>query len=197
MIENFKTLYHTVLSPFAYVLKKMNVHPNVLTVSGVLFFAVGGWLIILDHWIWSLVVGSLGAFLDGLDGIIARETNKQSQFGGILDSTCDRFTEIIWILSLVIYYQQHNLYTNVVFYLAFLAITGSIMVSYVRARAESSGITCKKGILQRPERLLILALCQGAGPYYMVYGLGIVAAISYLTVLQRLIIAWRNCQNHQ
>jgi hypothetical protein len=65
------------------------------------------------------------------------------------------------------------------------------MVSYIKARAEGVGLTCNKGILQRPERLLILAFFQLISPSWMPWGLGIVATLAYLTVLQRIFIVWR------
>lgn len=196
MIESLKPLYNSFLRPFSSFLARLGIHPNVLTIMGVLLFAVGGWLIVIGHWRISLIVGVIGAFMDGLDGILAREFDKKSVFGGILDSTCDRFTEIIWLGSLIVYYLNNDIYVNIAVNLAFLAITGSLMVSYIRARAEAAGIKCEKGILQRPERLIVLAIFQFAGPYFMLFGLAAVTFFSYLTVFQRLLIVWKNCQKH-
>jgi CDP-diacylglycerol--glycerol-3-phosphate 3-phosphatidyltransferase len=195
MIESLRPLYTTLLKPISLFFIRFDIHPNILTIGGVLLFSIGGWLLILDYWKLSLLFGIIGALMDGLDGIIARETGKISSFGGILDSICDRFTEIIWFGSVIVYYFLNNtnqpIYKAAVF-LSFLAATGSIMVSYVRARAEAADIECKKGILQRPERLIILALFQFFGPFYMVFGLGFVAIVSYITVFQRIFIAYKN-----
>lgn len=195
MIEHFRPLYTALLRPISSFFIRFGIHPNVFTIGGVLLFSIGGWLLILDYWKLSLLVGTIGALMDGLDGIIARKTGKISIFGGILDSACDRFTEIIWLGSLVVYYSlntsDQSIYKTAVC-VSFFAVTGSIMVSYIRARAEAADIECKKGILQRPERLIILAVFQFFGPLHMIFGLGLVAVVSYITVFQRLFIAYRN-----
>ena len=195
MLESFRPQFTRLLRPVSLFFIRFGIHPNILTIVGVLLFSIGGWLLILDYWKLSLVFCTFGAFMDGLDGIIARETGRISTFGGILDSVCDRLTEIIWFGSLIIYYSLNNtnqsIYKTTVF-LLFFAVTGSIMVSYTRARAEAADIECKKGILLRPERLIILALFQFFGPFYMVFGLGFVAIVSYITVFQRIFIAYKN-----
>jgi CDP-diacylglycerol--glycerol-3-phosphate 3-phosphatidyltransferase len=192
MIEGLKTVYNNVLRPLARFMARLGIHPNILTISGVLLFGVGGWLTVYGFWRWALLVITTGAFMDGLDGVVAREAGKRSTFGAVLDSTCDRFTEIIWLGSLTIYYVRNPILDGLCIYLTFAVITGSLMVSYVKARAEGAGIACNKGLLQRPERLIILAIFQFLGPEIMPWGLGIVAGLAYLTVMQRIFMVWRN-----
>jgi phosphatidylglycerophosphate synthase len=198
MLERFKPLYNAVLRPVTRVLAHAGVHPNVLTVGGVIMFGIGGWLTMRGNWRLALFVGAFGAIMDGMDGVLARETGQKSVFGGVLDSVCDRFTEIIWLGSLLFYYANSSpanvMHVYLTFYLTFGVLTGSIMVSYVKARAESAGISCNTGVLQRPERLIILAIFQFAGPAVMPYGLGIVALLAWVTVAQRIIVVWKNCQ---
>ncbi len=192
MIEGLKPLYNAVLRPFARCIAKTGIHPNALTVFGVLLFGIGGWLTVLGFWRWALLVGTIGACMDGLDGVVAREADKRSFFGAVLDSVCDRFTEIIWLGSLALYYVNNPRFDGLNILLAFAALTGSFMVSYVKARAEGAGIVCDKGLMQRPERLIVLAVFQFIGPEIMSWGLGIVAGLTYLTVFQRIFIVWRN-----
>ena len=192
MIEGLKPLYNALLRPFSRVLARMGVHPNIVTISGVIIFLAGGWYTALGHWITGVLIIAAGALLDGLDGLLAREMDKRSSFGAVLDSLCDRLTEILWLGSILVYYMRYPIYTGLCVYLAFAALTGSLLVSYVKARAEGAGIACNKGILQRPERIIILGICQLAGPEIMPWGLGIIAVFSYLTVIQRTLLVWRN-----
>ena len=131
-------------------------------------------------------VGGAGALFDGLDGIMARESGRESRFGAVLDSTCDRITEILVLLGILSYYQITGGPNRIASILACVAVTGSLMVSYVKARAEGAGLTCSTGLLQRPERLLVLGGFLLAGDRAMVWGLGIVSFLTYATVLQRL-----------
>jgi CDP-diacylglycerol--glycerol-3-phosphate 3-phosphatidyltransferase len=192
MIDGLKPYYQALIRPLVRLLKLLGIHPNVLTVSGVILFGIGSWLVIIGEWKLALLVGIFGGLMDGLDGLLAKETGKETAFGAFLDSVCDRFTEILWIGSFIVFYMKNPLYNGIPIYLAYVAITGSIMVSYIRARAEGAGIECKGGILQRSERLLILAIFQFIGPQKMPWGLGIVAVFAYLTVFQRFFIVWKN-----
>ena len=191
MIERLKPLYNAGLRPFARLLARTGIHPDILTVIGLILFGFGGWLTVLGYWRCALIVLVIGSLMDGLDGVLAREADRRSTFGAVLDSVCDRFTEIIWIGSIIVFYIKNAVFNGMYIYISFAAITGSLMVSYVKASAEGAGIECSKGILQRPERLIILALFQLLGPEKMPWGLGIIAVFSYLTVLQRLHLVWK------
>jgi CDP-diacylglycerol--glycerol-3-phosphate 3-phosphatidyltransferase len=149
MIDGLKPYYQALIRPLVRLLKLLGIHPNVLTVSGVILFGIGSGLVIIGEWKLALLVGVFGGLMDGLDGLLAQETGKGSAFGAFLDSVCDRFAEILWIGSFIVFYMRNPLFNGLPVYLAYAAITGSIMVSYVRARAEGAGIECKGGILQR------------------------------------------------
>jgi CDP-diacylglycerol--glycerol-3-phosphate 3-phosphatidyltransferase len=95
----------------------------------------------------------VSGFLDTMDGTIARLTGKTSDFGALLDSTLDRYAEFFVFFGILIYYRN-----NYMFYWIIAALAGSIMVSYVKARAESLGTVRVVGLMQRPERLLLLSL---------------------------------------
>ncbi len=192
MIEGIKPFYNAALRPFACLLARSGIHPNATTIFGALIFFVGAWLTAVGFWKTAVLFGIIGGFFDGLDGILARETGKRSTFGAVLDSVCDRLGEIVWICSYTVYYFQHPPFDEVYVYFTFAAVTGSIMVSYVRARAEREGIECSGGLLQRAERLIILGVFQLLGPRIMVWGLGIVAVFTYLTVFQRICLVWKN-----
>ena len=138
------------LRPLANALGRLGVHPNVVTLVGVMLQAgvgvvfglghltLGGWLL--------LIVGPV----DALDGLLARGFGKQSRFGAFLDSTLDRLSDAVVILGLTVHYIQQDAYLYVA--LLLLSLVASMMVSYVRARAESLNFPCKIGLLTRMER---------------------------------------------
>ena len=136
----------------------------------------------------AAVSAGIGACMDGLDGLVARETGRKSVFGAILDSTCDRFTEIVLVLGLLLWYVADSRFVLAGTIGCFAAVTGSLMVSYVRARCEGAGVSCTGGIMQRPERIVLFIAGLLCGPVIMLWLLGVVAALSYGTAIGRL---WR------
>jgi len=135
---------------------------------------MAGWL--------SLFAGSL----DMLDGALARATNQASRFGALLDSTLDRYSELVLLGGLVLWSASRNALDELL--LAFAALGGSLMVSYVKARAEGLGFSCEVGILTRPERVIILGLGLLTG--LVLPALAIIAVLANVTAVQRLIHVW-------
>lgn len=179
--------------PVTGVLAKMGVSPNMVTLTGLLGAGVSAWLI-SEGKLWEGgVVMLLAGVLDLFDGSLARSTGKESPFGALLDSVVDRVSEIVVLLGLLIHYARNDSLEGTV--LVYLAVGGSVMVSYLRARSEGLGIDCKVGIMTRPERVAAL----GAGmiisclfPAVMLVVLGIIAALTTLTTAQRLIHTGRS-----
>jgi len=133
-------------------------------------------------------------YFDILDGALARYTNKVTAFGGILDSTLDRFSESAVMLGIIVYYlifttefQQPGIL------LAGLALVGSLLVSYIRARAEAQDIECKVGLFTRPERVITLVLAfmfMALSQWSLLVALGIIVIFSFITVWQRVHRVW-------
>ncbi len=194
MIEGLKPLYNSILRPIAMILAKIGVHPNHLTLCGVLLFGTCGFYTAFGRWKFAIIFMVLGACMDGLDGVLAREANKKSVFGAIFDSVCDRITEILWLGGILWYYlySQDTNFLGAI--LVFTTITGSILISYVKARAEGAGVDCSRGLMQRPERLIIVAAFQMLGPARMIWGLGALSVLCYVTVIQRIVIVWQNAK---
>lgn len=177
------------LSRLVYWLRDTGITPNGITFTGFILtvgtaiilatgtFRLGGWLL-------------FGAALfDMLDGALARITDQSSTFGAFLDSTLDRYSESVTFFALAYFYARHpNSSTELV--LIFAILVGSLMVSYVKARAEALKVECKAGWLQRPERLflLIVGLIFGwIGPI-----LWLLAIFTNFTALQRIYeVYWR------
>ena len=176
------------IDPIVTYLARYRFSPDALTVTGMLSHFLFAWLIGNGHMPWAGVAMFFIAPLDAFDGALARKLGrKQGGFGAFLDSTLDRLAEIILFGGFILYYMNQE--EAVMLAVAYLAITGSIMVSYARARAEALGYSCKVGIASRVERyvvligLLFLNLPQIA--------LIILAAATYITLGQRMFHVWQ------
>jgi phosphatidylglycerophosphate synthase len=192
MVEVLKPFYNAFLMPAARIFAKVKIHPNAITLMGLVLSGAAGWFAATGRWWLTAVFITVGSCMDGLDGLVARQYNKQSAFGAIFDSTADRLTEIFWLMGICIFFVNHPVWGNMALYLTFTAITGSLMVSYVRARSEGAGIHCSPGILQRPERIIVLGCGFLGGPKIMPWGLALLSVLAYVTVAQRIIIAYKS-----
>jgi phosphatidylglycerophosphate synthase len=139
--------------------------------------AVAGGNISLGAWLFLLS----GPF-DALDGALARAANLESRFGAFLDSFLDRYADASVMLGLIYWASRQDRHGLVV--LSALALVGSIMVSYARARAEGLGMSCSVGLFTRLERFLVLVLTLFTGQ--LSFGISVLAALSNLTAFQRL-----------
>lgn len=179
------------IDPIVTVMAKLKISPNLLTVLGMLAHVLFAWLIINDQIRLAGVAVAILAPLDALDGSLARKTNKtHSKFGSFFDSTLDRIAEIILYAGYIFYFATQDDFLMVG--MAYAAITGSLMVSYTRSKAESLGLSCKVGILSRVERYVVIItslLLNVPG-----YGLVILAVGTIITTLQRMYHVWKQTQ---
>ncbi|QJA06041.1 CDP-alcohol phosphatidyltransferase family protein [Thermosulfurimonas marina] len=181
--ERVKARSEPLLLPLARLLARLRVSPNAVSVAGFLGVALAGGFIALGHLrLGGLLLGIFGS-LDAVDGLLARRTGQVSTFGAFLDSTLDRYAEIVLFLGILWYLLVWEDPLGVV--LAFVALTGSLMVSYARARAEGLGLSCKVGLLTRFERLLLLTLGLLLG--LLIPVLAVLAVLTHFTTLQRIL----------
>jgi len=173
------------LAFFVRPLARAGVSPNVLTLVGFLaMVGVAGVLALGYERLGGLLIVAVGLF-DALDGALARSTGTTTTFGAFFDSTLDRFAEIAIYLGLLYLFRGET----AVVLLVYLAITGSLMVSYTRARAEGLGLECKVGLFTRLERLATLVI--GLVLQRTVLALLVLAVLSNLTAVQRMWHVWR------
>src|SRR5216684_6826632 len=166
------------------------IHPNVLTFLGLLINIVAAFLLAAGHFqAAALVVIGAGLF-DMVDGRVARETNRVTRFGGFFDSVLDRYSDLALLVGMLVWYGSINRPFYVV--LTALVMTGSVMVSYTRARAENSIPTCKVGFMERPERVVLFII--GALFDRMAPVLWVIAVLSNLTVIDRMIYTWQEAK---
>lgn len=171
----------------AELVAKTRISPNIVTALGLLVALVTAWVLYTGHFfLGGFLVLVSGAF-DMLDGAVARISGRSTRFGAILDSTFDRLSEAALFLGLLAYYANQGSFQEVV--LVGAALVGSMMTSYVRARAEVLGLKCEVGLFTRPERVILLAI--GLIFNQMLVILWIIAVLSNLVAWQRLFYVWQ------
>lgn len=138
----------------------------------------------------GLVIIGAGLF-DMVDGRVARATNQVSVFGAFFDSVLDRYSDLGLLVGLLVYYASINRYFYVV--LTAIVMTGTVMVSYTRARAENTIPKCKVGFLERPERVVLIII--GALFNRMAQVLWVIAILSNVTVIQRMFFTWQETRH--
>jgi len=148
-----------IINAMVRALASAGVHPNILTAIGVSINVGCGVLFGLGEFFWAGIVLIVANLFDMLDGNVARQTGSVTKFGGFLDSSLDRLSDMVAFLGIMIFYAgnspQHSL-LNV--FLAGVGLIGSVMVSYTTARSEALGVKANVGFLQRPERIVLLII---------------------------------------
>jgi len=162
------------------------IHPNALTFIGLLINIGAAALMAVGSFRWAAVVVIAAAIFDMVDGRVARETNQVTKFGGFFDSVIDRYSDLALLVGLLVYYASINRYFYVV--LTAVVMTGCVMVSYTRARAECIIPLCKVGFMERPERIVLFII--GALFDRMAPVLWVIAVLSNLTVAHRMLHTW-------
>ena len=163
--------------------------PNALTVIGVVLNIAVAVIIAIGQ---AQVGGALllvASAFDMLDGAVARATGASSRFGGFLDSTLDRYSEAVVYGGVLIYLLNRPDDAKTGAILVFLSSAGALLISYARARAEAAGYTASVGLAARPERVILLALCLLINQ--PLWALWVLAAVTHITALTRIVHVWR------
>jgi len=160
----------------------LGVHPNLLTLIGVLINVVAAWALAKDRFILAGVIMIVANIFDFIDGKVAHITGKQSEFGAFWDSTLDRFSDLALFTGLIWLYSSLGREGYVL--IATLTLIFSIMTSYARARAESLIQKCKVGFMERPERIVLFMI--GAFTDRMAGVLWVILVLSIVTVANRI-----------
>jgi len=166
------------------------IHPNVLTFLGLVINTWAAFLFAAGRFRAAGLVVILAGVFDMVDGRVARETNRVTRFGGFFDSVIDRYSDLALFMGLLVYYASINRFFYIV--LTAIVMTGSVMVSYTRARAECTIPKCKVGFLERPERVVLIII--GALFDRMAPVLWVIAMLSNLTVVHRMLYTWQEAK---
>lgn len=169
------------------IIGRWGVSPNTLTLFGYALHLPVMWAVSRGQFALGGILLALASAFDALDGSVAREMGRVTQFGAFLDSVLDRFSEATVLLGLLLYYVQHGGRIEPV--LIYAAMVGSIMVSYTRARAEGLGVECKEGLFTRFERVILLVVGLVIGAVRPV--LWVLAVLTVFTAVQRIYSVWR------
>lgn len=181
MFEDIKDKAREILSPMARKITEIN--PNTLTLFGLLLSLISAIFFAKRSLLWGGLFLLVSGFFDALDGLVARENNRITGFGGFLDSVCDRFADTAIIIG-AMYGGLIQLYSIPFWLTGSLAIFGSLMVSYTRARAEAAGAGASVGFGDRPVRMIIIFF--GALFNAMNWAISLVVVLSFVTILQRI-----------
>lgn len=174
-----RSIVFTLFYPLIWIIRKLKITPNMLTVFGLILNIAAAVLLIygaesadrfhLAYVGYGGLLVLLGGLFDMLDGLIAKNDGKATKFGALFDSVLDRYSELFMFLGILYYLVAHHYFISSV--ITFMALVGSMMVSYTRARAEGLDIPCSVGLMQRPVRVLLIGFAaMFTGIFYAILG---------------------------
>lgn len=197
--DYLQKLIYTLINPIIKGMIKMGITPNMVTTIGFVGNVVAAFLFIHASqlmpismgfsWIgWGGAILLFSGLFDMMDGRLARLGNMSTTFGAFWDSTLDRYSELFSLFGITLFLMTASgIWAGVI---TFLALVGSIMVSYVRARAEGLGIECKVGLMQRPERVVVTAFAAiitglTSNLWWLIGGMTLIAVLANITAFWR------------
>jgi phosphatidylglycerophosphate synthase len=187
MLSQYKESLHGVADPVARLLLRAQLRPNQLTVMGLGVSIVAAHAFSQGRFRLASALLTAAGLLDFFDGSLARLAGSESAFGAFLDSVVDRYSDLVVLLGLVFYYEHVGQAVGVFFTMA--TLVGTVMVSYTKARAQSIGMRCEIGLMERPERMI--ALIAGGVFHLVMPALVVLAVLTNLTALHRIVHVWR------
>lgn len=183
LTDQLRGMFKGVLQPIAAFFNRLGLMPNTMTLLGLAGNVIGAILLANGHMtIGGLIILAMGP-IDALDGTMARLRGLPTNFGGFVDSVTDRYSELVIFGGLMYYYLQHSDWPSLAG--IYLAACGSVLVSYIRARAQSSGYETKVGVLTRFERFAVLSPALILN--FPMVGVWIIAVLANFTALQRIV----------
>lgn len=181
--DRARILFKGILDPIGHFLNRIGLTPNSITLLGLAGTTVGAYVIARGHMTAGAFILLASVLVDAFDGTMARLRGEPSDFGAFVDSVSDRYAELVTFGGLLYYFLTQNDYPGVT--VSFIAAAGSVLVSYVKARAEGLGFTARVGILTRLERYIVLIpLLVFNQPFPAVV---IIAILANITAWQRIL----------
>jgi len=177
---------HFLDKPLTPFVKKISLSPNALTLVGFVVTITAAFVLLYNIRLGGLLILAGGLF-DMLDGIIARVNNRATRFGAFLDSLLDRYADAFLFLSVAWHLASKGEHNGA--FLSLGTLVGAFLISYARARAEGLGEECKTGIMERPERIILLILATLTGWFTPI--LWIMFVLTHVTVIQRAYHVWK------
>jgi len=177
-----RKVFKFIIDPIASGLLKIGLTPNTITGIGFIFSVVAAYFVSQGKFTAGGLILLFAGPLDVIDGSMARQIGTPTAYGSLIDSVTDRYSELVVFGGLLFYFV--NAQNSIGILLVFLAAAGSVLVSYVKARAEALGLNSKMGILTRVERLIVMIACLIFG--VPMIALWIIAILANFTSIQRL-----------
>jgi len=196
--EGRKLVAYYITQPAAELLARTSITPNIITWLGFVITLGAAVLIVTGHLFAAGLVVLIAGFFDILDGALARRINQTTRFGALLDSTLDRLSEAALLLGIIVLYIRGGFIVGIL--LAGIALPSSLLVSYIRARAEALGLECQVGLFTRAERVIVLALgllLSQIDYAFLVTALGIIVLFSFITAGQRVLYVWQQTKSRE
>jgi phosphatidylglycerophosphate synthase len=179
-------LGHVLDIPLRRFALKITFNPNFITLAGFIITVYSAYVITFNMRLGGIIM-LFGGLFDMLDGIVARANGKVTLFGAFLDSVLDRYADAVLFLSVAWYLAGHGSHAGALLSLG--TLIGAFLISYARARAEGLGKSCHTGLMERPERILLLVIGTITG--WIIPVLWIMLVLTHVTVLQRIYHTWR------
>ena len=183
MLGHYKAPLHRFFAPVARLLFRARVRPNHLTVLGLGVSIAAAYVFSVGRLRWGAALLAVAGLFDFFDGAVARLAGSDSDYGAFLDSVVDRYSDLAVLLGILVYYEHTTHTPGAILTMATLA--GTVMVSYTKARAQSIGVRCEIGVMERPERLI--ALIAGATFHLLTPVMALLAVLTNLTAIQRIV----------
>jgi phosphatidylglycerophosphate synthase len=185
-------LGHFLDAPLGSIAKRIPFSPNALSIAGFLITVLAAFAIPENIKLGGFLI-LIGGIFDMLDGTVARTKGKTSKFGAFLDSVLDRYSDAFIFLSVSYYLAANGNHTGS--FLSLGTLVGAFLISYARARAEGLGESCHTGIMERPERIILLLFAMVTGWFVPV--LWVMLVLTHITVIQRVYHVWKTTQSGQ
>ncbi|KPJ56680.1 MAG: hypothetical protein AMJ42_05070 [Deltaproteobacteria bacterium DG_8] len=189
---------HRLDSPLSKIIRLIfktdKLNPTYFTLAGLFVSLFAAAAFVYGKWLWAGFLILVAGLFDMLDGAVARTFGKVTNFGGFLDSVIDRYSDLVLLMGLILYYaHNHNMHLLI---LTAVVSIGTILIPYTRARAEVFIPHCDVGIMERAERIILLALGGIFQHFFniMPIVLWVLAIFTHLTVLHRIYFTWKEVQ---
>jgi len=186
LLSHYKESLHSVADPVARLLLRAHVRPNQLTVLGLGVSVVAAHAFFHGRFRMAAALLAVAGLFDFFDGSLARLARSESAFGAFLDSVVDRYSDVVVLLGIVLYYERADASGGV--FATMAALIGTIMVSYTKARAQSIGVHCEIGLMERPERMILLIV---GALTRLTPAMIALAVLTNLTAIHRILHVWR------
>jgi phosphatidylglycerophosphate synthase len=179
-------LGHILDRPLSPLAKRISINPNIITVAGFLVTTCAA-VVLTRSLVWGGILILIGGLFDMLDGIIARVNNRATSFGAFLDSVLDRYSDSFLLIGFTWVFYQRGSPEGM--FLSVGTLVGSLIISYARARAEGLGRNCHTGLMERPERIILMIF--GALTGLVLPVMWVLFVFTHVTVIQRIYHVWK------